>query len=211
MYFKCEIGAREGRDILVESRVLKRAAIDQLEQAIEIVRVVEEEAELRRAEQREATEVAEKAGYEAGEQRADRECAARLLEANQFMAQTVTRFESSFSQAVRLALTRIVDAVPDAEIVDGFVKAAYQDVTEESVVRVVVHPDHRDRIDELLQQLGNARAIPVVGDSAVAYRFCRIESPLGSVEMDADAAVAAMSACSTQALQAARVERGPAS
>lgn len=211
MHFKCELGAREGRDILVASRVLKRDAIGQLEQAIDLLKVVADEVEASREAQRQATEDAEKVGYEAGGQRADREYAARLLEASQFMAQAVTRFETSFAQAVRVALTRIVDAMPEAGIVDDIVRAAYGDVAHESVVRVVVHPDHRDRVEALLRQLDGARAMLVVGDSSVARRFCRIESALGSVEMDADAAVAAVSDCSLRALQAARIDGGPAS
>ncbi|MGT0193839.1 hypothetical protein ACVHYJ_17545 [Burkholderia pyrrocinia] len=206
MYFKFSVSNHDAREIVSETRVLKRAAIAQLEQAVELIRHFEDETEQRRAEQVRSNDAAEQAGYETGMQRAAREYADRLFEANQFMAQAATRFEASFAEAVRVAVMRIVEAVPDAGIVERLVRAVYQDMVNEQMTRLVVHEDHRDQIADMFQHLAGAQTISVVGDPTAARRFCRIESSLGSVEMDVDTAIEAVSDLVARALHTARIE-----
>ncbi|KVW73119.1 hypothetical protein WK99_32965 [Burkholderia ubonensis] len=190
--------------------MLKRAAIAQIEQAVDLMRHVEDEVEQQRAAQARSKDAAEQAGYEAGTQRAALEYADRLLEASNFISQAALRFEASFSEAVRVAVTRILDEVPDSRIVERLVKDAYQDVANESVVRLVVHTDHRDQIDQVLQSIPDVQPLSVVGDSGVAHRFCRMETTLGSVEMDVDTAIVAVSVSVQRALHAARIDGDPA-
>ncbi|KVO23403.1 hypothetical protein WJ74_33785 [Burkholderia ubonensis] len=150
--------------------------------------------------------MAEQAGYDAGMRRAAQEYAGRLLDANQFIVQAASRFEASFAEAVRKAVARIVETVPDSSIVERLMFTAYQDTFNEQMARIVVHADHYERVVEAWQHRGGARAISIVGDPSVNHRFCRIESTLGSVEVDVDTAIEAISDLVVRALNTARIE-----
>ncbi|KVU00228.1 hypothetical protein WK62_19380 [Burkholderia ubonensis] len=178
----------------------------QLEKVIDLIRHFEEEMEQLRAELMRTNETAEKAGYDEGMQRANREYADRLLEASQFVEQSSLRFETSFGNAVRLAVSRIIDVLPDANTVEHLIRTAYRDMSNEQVIRVVVHVDHREQIEKVFRKMTDAQAILIVGDFTVPRRFCRIESAQGCVEMNVDMAIEAITASVSRALYVARVD-----
>ncbi|WP_157661845.1 FliH/SctL family protein [Burkholderia ubonensis] len=206
MYFKVAVGDRDACNIVGETRVLKRADMAQLEKVIDLIRHFEEEMEQLRAELMRTNETAEKAGYDEGMQRANREYADRLLEASQFVEQSSLRFETSFGNAVRLAVSRIIDVLPDANTVEHLIRTAYRDMSNEQVIRVVVHVDHREQIEKVFRKMTDAQAILIVGDFTVPRRFCRIESAQGCVEMNVDMAIEAITASVSRALYVARVD-----
>ncbi|WP_143134960.1 hypothetical protein [Burkholderia ubonensis] len=206
MYFKVAVGDRDACNIVGETRVLKRADMARLEKAIDLVRHFEVEMEQLRAELIRTNETAEQAGYDEGMQRANREYADRLLEANRFVEQSSLRFEKSFGNAVRLAVSRVVDVLPDLNTVEHLIRTAYQDMLNEQVTRVVVHVDHREQIKKVFREMSGAQAVLIVGDATVSRRFCRIESIQGCVEMDVDMAIEAITASVSRALYAARID-----
>jgi len=90
--------------------------------------------------------------------------------------------------AVRIA-ERVLDAElrSDPETLRGIVRDAIRPVAQADVVRVRVHPSDASTVEEVAARLARetgAGRIEVEADDAFGAGCCRVESPLGTVEVD---------------------------